>query len=247
MTNNLLKNLAYTILSWFNFPGAIILMYHSVAENNEFSTVRPADFKAQMAYFKKRKFNIIKLKDLEQLLINKKKIPPKTIVLTFDDGYEDNYKCVWPILKQYNFPATFFISTGFLGQDFITPRGTSLRVINDRQIIELDRSGLIEIASHGHKHLKLANLSAEEAKNELKNSLMTLEGILKKKILSISYPSGRFNDMVENIAKEYFSVICTVLPGRVKNNDKIYRLKRNSVDSEVTFTQFKGIIKYGRV
>lgn len=222
-------------------------MYHSVAENSEFSTVRPADFAAQMAYLKKRKFNIIKLTALAQILINKKNIPPKTVVLTFDDGYEDNYRYVWPILKQYNFPATFFVSTGFLGQDFVTPRGTSLRVMTNKQIIELDRIGLVEIGSHSHKHLKLANLSVKEARQELENSRMILGKILNKKVLSMSYPSGRFNDIVEDIAKGFFSVICTVLRGRVENNDKIYRLKRNSIDSRVNFSQFKGIIKFGRL
>lgn len=247
MIKNLLKNLIYIILSWFNFPGAIILTYHSVAENNELFTVSPAGFAAQMAYLKKQKFNIIKLVDLAQMLKDKKPIPPKTIILTFDDGYEDNYINVWPILKQYNFPATFFISTGLLRQELIAFRGSKLRIMGEKEIIELDQSGLIEIASHSHKHLKLANLSAEEVGRELENSRTTLEKFLNKKVLSMAYPSGRFNGIVENIVKEYFFVICTVLKGRVKSNDKIYRLKRNSIDSEVNFLRFKGIIKYGRL
>src|SRR3989344_3122644 len=77
---------------------ASILMYHSIAENGVFFTVKPSEFERQMKYLSKNK-----------------KIPRKTVVLTFDDGYLDNYENAFPVLKKYNFPATIFVATGFVG------------------------------------------------------------------------------------------------------------------------------------
>jgi len=111
---NILKNLVYFILSIFNFNGAIILMYHSIGDNSELATVKVKDFKKQLKYLKKKKFNVIKLSELVKLSEGNKKIQPKTMCLTFDDGYQDNYINVFPLLKKYNFPATIFMSTALI-------------------------------------------------------------------------------------------------------------------------------------
>lgn len=247
MIRHLLKNLAYTALAPFNFPGAVILLYHSVAANPEFPTVRPEEFERQMAYLQKHNFNVIKLADLGSLLESKRKIQPKTVVLTFDDGYRDNYETAWPILKRYGLAATFFVSSAYLGKDFTTPQGTALPMMTSAQIRELDRSDLIEIASHCHTHQKLVFLSEEEAEKELSESQKVLEGALGRKVLAMAYPWGRFDEAIENKAKKYYPVICTVIKGRTKALDPVWRLKRNSVDSKTSFSQFKGIVKFGRL
>lgn len=111
---NSFKNLVYFILSFFNFKGAVILMYHSVGDNSELATVKLKNFKKQLDYLKKKKFNVIKLSKLARIIESGEKIQPKTICFTFDDGYQDNYINVLPLLKKYDFPATVFISPALL-------------------------------------------------------------------------------------------------------------------------------------
>lgn len=243
----LLKNLIYWILSFFNFKGTVILMYHSVGENPEFSTVSTKDFKKQMDYLSKNGFRIVKLSELVNRLQSYKKIPKRTVCLTFDDGYEDNFLNVFPILKKYSFPAAIFISTAFIDSNFTTKRGNCFSILKENQIRQMAASGLVEFGGHGHRHLKLVKLNDEEIKAELSSSKKVLEAILDKSVVSMTYPVGRFDQRVEDLARKYFSIIGTVKRGRVKPGDKVWQLKRNSIDNEITFSQFKGIIKYGRL
>ena len=60
---------------------------------------------------------MISLDEMVDLIVNKKRIPHKTVSITFDDGYKNNYLCAYPILKKYNFPATIFIITSVVGED----------------------------------------------------------------------------------------------------------------------------------
>lgn len=101
-----------------------VLMYHRVLEENdvEMEYVQPGIFisrpvfEKQMAFLSK-KYNLLSLKELAEMLMNNQSPPRKSIVLTFDDGWRDNYKHAYPILKKYNVPATIFLTTDFIDTD----------------------------------------------------------------------------------------------------------------------------------
>ncbi len=244
---SVLKNLVYFILSIFNLEGAVILMYHSVGDNSELATVKLKNFKKQLDFFKKNKFNIIKLSDLAKLIDKKEEISPRTVCLTFDDGYRDNYTNVFPLLKKYNFPAIIFMSTALIEKTLFPKKAGEFKFLSEAEIKEMSLSGLIEFGSHSHNHVKLSNIDKNEIIKELNASKEILEKIIGKKVESLSYPSGRYNEKSESIARKIFKIICTVEPGRTTAKDKSWRLKRNSIDSDVSFIQFKGIIKFGRI
>jgi len=244
---NIIKNIIYFILSLFNYYGAVILLYHSVGENSELPTIKPDDFEKQLKYLSKNKFNVIKLTELGELIINHKRIPPKTVCLTFDDGYRDNFLKVFPALKKYNFPATIFMSTALIGHERISEKGERFEYLSEREIKEMSDSQLVDFGSHCHNHVKLTGIGAAEAASEFKMSKEILEKISGREVETMSYPRGRFNDEIEAVAKGIFKIICTVRSGRVTENDKSWRLFRNSINREVSFTQFKGIIKFGRI
>ena len=95
-----------------------ILLYHRVANvssDPQMLCVTPDKFYDQMKFLKK-KYNIISLRSINQLL-KSHKIPRNSIVITFDDGYQDNLKNAIPILEQNNIPATFFITSGYIGEN----------------------------------------------------------------------------------------------------------------------------------
>jgi len=99
----------------------LILMYHQVAGDQETKNkylmkglyVFQSTFDKQMAYLKK-KYNLMTLSQLVEHLVNNRPIPKKSVIITFDDGWRDNFQYAYPVLKKYNIPATVFITTDFI-------------------------------------------------------------------------------------------------------------------------------------
>jgi len=242
---NKIKNLTYfglnIIFGSFPIRKASILMYHSVSYNKVFFTVKPENFRRQMDYLYQNKYNVISLSELINFLKNKKEIPQKTVVLTFDDGYEDNYFNVFPILKGYNFPATIFLATGFIEKEIPNSAKIPLKTLDWRQIKEMHNSGLINFKPHTVNHPKLTQISLEEAKKEILDSKRIIEEKLNKKCKFFAYPYGKYNQEIIKILKENgFEGAVTIKEGLVSAEDDLFSLKRNSINSQTTFSQFKG-------
>jgi peptidoglycan/xylan/chitin deacetylase (PgdA/CDA1 family) len=99
-----------------------ILMYHRIAPENDSwlknnrstKPLNPKIFDAQLSYISKN-YEILSLEKLTQYIRERKPLPKKAIVVTFDDGYKDNYLYAYPILKKYNIPSTVFLPTGHIG------------------------------------------------------------------------------------------------------------------------------------
>ena len=96
-----------------------ILIYHRVCPQDESGHLRstaPDDFAKQIKYFRQH-YEILSLESLSDYLRSGKRLPQKAIVITFDDGYKDNYLYAYPVLKTYDIPATVFLTTGYIGSD----------------------------------------------------------------------------------------------------------------------------------
>lgn len=201
-----------------------ILMYHSVdpqAEKKNMLAVTPEIFARQMDFLKKHHYNVIPLEKLVDLIKAKAKIPPKTVVITLDDGYKDNYLYAYPILKKYNLPATMFIIIGEVG-----------RSQNDRlsweEIKEIRDSGIIYFGSHTLGAEPLVNLqSDQEIRRQIVESKKILEEKLGRKVLVFSYPEGLFNAKIRQMVVDagYQGAVATN-PGRHSPDDDIFALKR---------------------
>lgn len=249
-TKKLIKNIAYFFLNQFFFfkfystKGAI-LMYHSVGDKEIFFNVRKNDFIRQMAYLKEKKFNVFSLSQLVERIEKKEPIPKKTVVLTFDDGYEDNYFNAYPVLKKHNFPATIFLAPDLVGRTTRSKQNISFKILDWPQIQEMFQSGLIDFQPHGLTHQKLARISLEQAKNEIKKSKEIIERRLDKKCCFFSYPNGDFNEAVISILRENgFKAALTVKSGMADRNSDLFKLPRKSVNLETNIVQFKGKLKF---
>jgi len=219
---------------------ASVLMYHSVADNGEFFTVSPESFHWQIKYLKENNFNVIPLAVLLGLIKNKKKIPPKTVILTFDDGYEDNYINVFPILKRFNFPATIFLTTGRIGdKKYTNKRNIKLPMLDWTQIKEMHASGFIDFEPHTVNHPKLTKINLGQAEEEIISSKEAIEKGLDKKCDFFAYPYGLYNKEIERVVSKNFSVVLTVRQGFVSRRDNLLNLARNSVDSVTGKLRFK--------
>jgi len=220
--------------------GVSILMYHSIARNDVFFTVRPEVFAKQMEYLKTRKYQVISLADLVEILETGKSLPSKTVVLTFDDGFKDNYDNAYPILKKYNFPATIFLATGLIGQEIGNSQNIFLPALNWLQIQEMYRSRLIDFQPHTVSHQRLDKVDFKKADEEIVESKKIIKERLNKKCYFFAYPRGCYNQQIIEILKNNgFKAARTLETGKIKKGDNPFKLKRISVNSTTSFIQFK--------
>ena len=241
MTNPRLyiKDILFNILQRriLNYPVAI-LMYHSIGRNRNFFTVTPESFHQQMSYLKNKGYKVLSLADVVDSLIHNRPIPAKTIVLTFDDGYEDNFTNAFPILKKFGFPATIFVSTDFIGNERLV-REIPMQYLTREQILDMHSSGLIDFQSHGLSHHKLTELSSDEIEREMKGSKVVLEELLNKSCDLFSYPFGALNEKIRINAKRFFRGVVGVERGYVSSKSDVMNLKRQSIDSAVIFLRYR--------
>jgi len=244
MITETLKKIFYFLAAPLNIihvSKASILMYHSVSDNGILFTVTPADFERQMAYIKKRGFRVMSLDGLAGLILAGKTIPAKTLAITFDDGYEDNYSVAWPILKKYGFAATIFLPTAYVGKEMDNSQKKPLPVMSAEQVREMSASGSIRFGSHTHTHPRLENASDDEFRQEILESAKVIEELIGRIPTSFAYPKGysrtSFSRMLEDCG---YRCAVTVREGLVAPGDDLYLLNRNFVYSAGGFSQFKG-------
>jgi len=218
---------------------ASVLMYHSVGVNDAFFTVQSEDFELQLQYIKSRGFAALKLSELVGRLEGGEEIS-NCAVLTFDDGYKDNYTNVFPLLKKYNIPATIFIITGLIGGEQKVSSGEVLPMLESSEMREMHASGLVEFMPHTVSHRRITELGREEVQRELKESRYALEGMFSEEADIFAYPFGAYNEEVVAVLEEQgFKGAVTVKEGLVGAANDIYRLPRNAVDSATSFGEFK--------
>jgi len=211
----------------------IILYYHSIDERKgeKFYLKTPPDiFREQMELLRDN-YNVISLRELIKCIRRRKKMN-KSVVITFDDGFKDNYTVAYPILYRHDLPATFFITTGFIGK-----KG----YMDWRDLKELKESGF-EIGSHTVTHPRLSKLPRSKIDEELKISKEVLKTKLDEEIDLFAAPYGdskSVNDDVIELSKRYYECCCLTQGffGIDPNNVDAYRLKRCPAMPD--FSEFK--------
>lgn len=199
-----------------------IVMYHSVVPmvaKGNLLTVSAGTFEKQMSFLKRHQYNVVRLEAVRDYILGNKKIPGRTIALTFDDGYKDNYTYAFPILKKYNFPATVFIIVSEVG---------SPDRLSWEEIKEMQDSGLITFGSHTFTHPFLDNLkSTQDLKREIFGSKIALEEKLGKPVEIFSYPIGRFNaQVIQEVKDAGYQVAVVTNPGKKLPDNNVLALKR---------------------
>jgi peptidoglycan/xylan/chitin deacetylase (PgdA/CDA1 family) len=187
-----------------------ILEYHSVSINGfeDQITISKEKFIQQLNYLKENNFVTLFLSDIEKIEKEGGKLPSKSVVLTFDDGFLDNYTEVYPLLQEYNFKAVCFMVLGRIGQNIDWPVKyvkPETMLINKNQIIEM--SSHFEFGYHTYKHDSYAKMSFEEIENDLK----LCQEIIKKEELNIypalAYTFGRYFRKKDDKQKQFFALL----------------------------------------
>lgn len=213
-----------------------ILLYHYVSSpppdanlvRREIS-VSPQQFEEHLRYFKAHNYTTITLRDLVYHLTIGKPLPPKPLIITFDDGYEDNYQNAFPLLRKYGFVATFFVITDFIDEG-------RPGYMTWEQIEEMARSGM-EIGSHSRNHAPLRGKPLDYLVWQILGSRQTLEahGIEPR---FFSYPFGFYDDEVVKVLQSaHFWGAVTTKPGIVQSSDGLFALKRIRVNGRESLEQ----------
>lgn len=191
-------------------------MYHNVEYSKERQSnwVSPERFQQHLGFLRKNHFNVITLKEFVDAKRNGRSLPARTTVLTFDDGYENNYTNAFPLLKQYGYPATIFMVSDFIGKEGF---------LSLAQIQEMMQYG-ITFQGHSLTHVYLPDLALAQQRREVIDSKEILEKSLGVKIDYFAYPIGGYNDTIKGLVKEagYTAAFTT---NRGTDRD-IYELKR---------------------
>lgn len=142
---------------------------------------------------------------------------PQSVILTFDDGFANNYTEVFPLLKKYNVKA----SINMIADRISEPKGEYL---NEEQILEMEASGLVQFQSHTCSHRSLDRLTPEEVRFELAESKKKLEALLGRKVSAFAYPREDYTVEIAQMASEYYD-LCYGWAG-IMQIDQRYTLPR---------------------
>lgn len=209
-------------IKYFKVP---ILIYHYVEYvTDERDTIRqsldiaPHIFEEQIRTLKKAGYAFITPQDINEFLENKSDLPKKSVILSFDDGYEDFYTDVFPILKRENVRGVAYIVSEFLNKP---------NYMTGKQLAEVIESGLAEIGCHTANHLNLKHADIKTLEQEIGGCASSLNKDFGIKTVSFAYPFGAFNESAPSILKKYgFKNAVTTKSGDIIARKNIYEIPR---------------------
>jgi peptidoglycan/xylan/chitin deacetylase (PgdA/CDA1 family) len=201
-----------------------ILMYHYIEIPGSTTLPwlynKPDVFESQLKTLSNDCYQSAFVSEVADAIDGSKPLPPKSIAITFDDGYEDMYTNAFPLLKKYGMKGTMYIIVNALDKP---------GYLTQEQVKEMSDSGYVEIAAHTMNHPDLTKKNWEVAHYEIAGSKITLEKIIGKPVTDFAYPYGFFTAIDEGICLQagYHSCASTY-PGQVQtfsNRFSLYRLR----------------------
>jgi len=182
-----------------------VLTYHRVLqqspEGSKFNIYVTVDeLETQILNLEKRGFEFITFKDIASGVRVR-----KPIILTFDDGYEDNYHNLLPLLQKYQVRAVIYtladrtVRSNRWDMALGEPKAP---LMSDEQLIACHQSGYVEIGSHGLAHQHLPQLTDAEVRQEIVSSKSALESLIDDEVVSFAYPYGDYGEREVNLVRE---------------------------------------------
>ena len=229
-------------------------MYHSISDGNNKLSVPIKKFEKQMRFMSQNGYKTINLKDLSNLNRVKYKYN-KFFIITFDDGYEDVFVNALEILNKYNFTATCFFVSKYLGKHNIwdenKPNFIKLNLMDNEQIQEWSSKGM-EVGSHSTDHKNLTNLNYKEKYSQINEPKKFFKDIFSLDIKTFSYPFGSIDKETVDIVKKNYNYAVTTNRSRfmfnkfdnyklprvpINKNDNIFKfyLKINTIYEDIKF------------
>jgi peptidoglycan/xylan/chitin deacetylase (PgdA/CDA1 family) len=231
-----------------------ILMYHSISSyaSPRFRPciVSPEVFDEHLAYLKQYHYTSVTVTQFVQAMSRGgDRLPPRAVILTFDDGYEDFYTEVLPALQRHGFTATLYVTTGFVGgtSHWLQHMGEGMRpMLTWEQLVEINMSG-IECAAHTHTHPSLDMLPPSLARDEIVRSKELLEDHLGQEVFSFAYPYGYYSTRLQQIVQASgYTSACAVKLAMSSLRDNPYALARLAIRPNTTVHDLASALDSGQ-
>ena len=212
-------------------PGIIVLLYHKISNktiSGDKYTLHVSKFGEQLDYLLEQGYSTILPQDILKSAVAYNS--SKEIILSFDDGSEDHYSVVYPLLKERKMKGIFFIVTRYIGRPGL---------ITASHLIEM-RQNNMEIGSHSYSHPFLDELDFPEIYFELYRSKSDLEKVIREDVVSFAAPGGWFNDHVVTISRKLgYKALFGCEIGTNDISKKRYVYKRIEVLGDVSIQEFE--------
>jgi peptidoglycan/xylan/chitin deacetylase (PgdA/CDA1 family) len=201
-----------------------ILMYHVIASapdtaGNPELFVKPIRFRAEMADLAKHGYQAISLTQLYSAWMHGGEIPPKPVVLSFDDGYRGDYTDAMPILAKHSWPGVLNLELGSIESGELTNAMVSRMIDNGW-----------ELASHTIHHLDLTALHGTDLREEVAGSRALLRRRFKVPVDFFCYPAGRFNERAVAAVRQAGYLGATTTQEGLASKDEMFKLRRIRID-----------------
>jgi peptidoglycan/xylan/chitin deacetylase (PgdA/CDA1 family) len=218
-------------------PKVIVLNYHKVDHMNHSLSVQPPDFEQQMAFLKDNGYHTITPHEMYMAFTDGAPLPSNPVLITFDDGYADNYTYAYPILKKYGMKAAIFVITSLMGKPGYLTWG---------QAAEMEASGVVSIESHTVNHGSLTELTDEQVRYELTEAKHDIEQRLGKEVEFLAYPTGAYNLHIASLVQEAgYKGAFTVRYGNMDRSANFYAIERVPIfHTSDTFASFLERLKF---
>ena len=232
------------LMAWFfhGMDAAVpVLNYHQINDTAHNSlTVSTEQFEAQMRYLSENGYHSITPAEMLDAWENGAELPDKPVIITFDDGYADNYENAFPILEKYRLCATIFLISDYVG--------TYPNYVTWEQAKHMQESGLIRLESHTLSHATLTELtSSKDIRHQLSGSKQAIEYHLGNQVQFIAYPCGAYTQEITDLTQAAgYRAAFTVNYGWADPGDRHFILDRVPVfgGNRHTFLRFKLRLAY---
>ncbi|QRY46314.1 polysaccharide deacetylase family protein [Mycolicibacterium boenickei] len=227
-----------------------ILMYHAVDDEPSPATrrlsVTPRALDEQISFLVQQGITGMTFSELADAFEAGQTLPERAVVLTFDDGYADFARLAWPILRRHDFPATVFVTTGWMADAGPHAAGAPLGRMMDRaQVRDLAASG-IEIGAHSHSHPELDQLPDATLNEELRLGRALLEDCIGVPVRALAYPFGYSTPRVRRSAQEAgYRCAAAVRNIRATPSDDLFMLPRLTIRRSTDLALFASVMAGG--
>ena len=218
---------------------ARIVYYHRIDDEMHRSCVAPRAFRDQMRFLVDAGYRVTSLAELGRAVSTGAALPPRTVAVTFDDGFADNYEHAYPVLAELGLPATIFVTVGMMGGTLNVLRDHhGLPALTWAQLREM-LAGSISVGSHTLTHPRLSRLVPETLDDELTRSRATIAAETGVTTDLFCYPHGDFDARVrEAVGRAGYRVACATSPGPVTGASDPLALPRTFVARDDTVADF---------
>jgi peptidoglycan/xylan/chitin deacetylase (PgdA/CDA1 family) len=223
-----------------NGGGVRILFYHRVSAEKDELAVDPGSFRRQMEHLASAGYEVVDVLAVADLL-DSGRLPPRTVGLSFDDGYLDVAEHALPILADHGFRATVFVAPAVIdGTASFEWYEHQPPLLGWDDIVKLDGEGTLRFESHSLTHPNLLSVADEQARREIEGSKLALEERLHRPVQLFSYPAGLFGPRERTLVVEAaYRAAVSCEPGVNAADVDRFALRRRQIDARDTLLDFK--------